>query len=221
MDILERYYPDEDHVFVFDNATTHTKRAETALSATKMPLHATSSRFQMWGVDVNIIGSDGKPVYGSDGKVKKQRVCMGDGFFNGQTQSLYFTPNDDSRREFVFKGMIRILAERGISTEGLKRECTDFKCEDINAHCCIRRVLWNQPDFVNIKSLLEEHCETRGFKVIFLPKFHCELNFLEQCWGMAKRRYRLFPRSKTDHEAALTRNVIEAIDSVDLVSMRR
>ena len=37
MDILEEYFPDEDHVMVFDNATTHLKRADTALSARKMP----------------------------------------------------------------------------------------------------------------------------------------------------------------------------------------
>jgi hypothetical protein len=33
MDILEEHYPDEDHVLVFDNATTHLKRADDALSA--------------------------------------------------------------------------------------------------------------------------------------------------------------------------------------------
>jgi hypothetical protein len=138
MDILSRHYPDKDHVFVFDNATTHTKRADTALSATKMPLHPTSTRYQIWGVDVNVLGSDGKPVHGLDGKFIKQRVQMGNGSFDGHAQSLYFTPNDGSDREHVFKGMIRILAERGISTEGLKCECTDFKCEDVNARCCIR-----------------------------------------------------------------------------------
>lgn len=25
MDILKKYYPDKDHVFIFDNATTHLK----------------------------------------------------------------------------------------------------------------------------------------------------------------------------------------------------
>jgi hypothetical protein len=221
MDILEQYYPNEDHVFVFDNATTHTKRTDTALSATKMPLNPTASRHQMWGVDVNVIGQDGKPVYGPDGKIQKQRVQMGNASFDGKLQSLYFTPDDGLDRQYIFKGMARILQECGIDTTGLKRESTNFKCADLNAHCCIQQVLWNQPNFVNIKLLLEMHCEARGFQVIFLPKFHCKLNFLKQYWGAAKRRYRLLPRSKTDHKAALLRNVIEVLDSVDLVSMRR
>ena len=33
MDICKKYYPNEKHVFIFDNATTHLKRAENALSA--------------------------------------------------------------------------------------------------------------------------------------------------------------------------------------------
>jgi hypothetical protein len=37
MEILKKDYPDEDHVLVFDNATTHLKRADDALSARKMP----------------------------------------------------------------------------------------------------------------------------------------------------------------------------------------
>jgi hypothetical protein len=35
----------------------------------------------------------------------------------------------------------------------------------------------------NIKSLLKEHCEAQDFKVLFLPKLHCELNFFKQRLG--------------------------------------
>src|SRR6266404_5765063 len=37
IDIIEKHYPDEDHVLLFDNATTHLKRADSAISARKMP----------------------------------------------------------------------------------------------------------------------------------------------------------------------------------------
>lgn len=37
MDILKKGYPDEEHMLVFDNATTHLKWEEDALSAMKMP----------------------------------------------------------------------------------------------------------------------------------------------------------------------------------------
>jgi hypothetical protein len=36
MDILEKHYPNEDHVVVFHNAKTHLKRADDAFSACHM-----------------------------------------------------------------------------------------------------------------------------------------------------------------------------------------
>ena len=33
MDLLEKHFPDEKHVLVYDNATTHLKQPDTALSA--------------------------------------------------------------------------------------------------------------------------------------------------------------------------------------------
>jgi hypothetical protein len=60
----------------------------------------------------------------------------------------------------------------------LKAQCTGFHCPSNNLHCC-RHILYNQPDFTNGLSLLELAAEERGFRVLFLPKFHCELNFIE------------------------------------------
>ena len=113
-----------------------------------------------------------------------------------------------------------ILEERGLIEESkLWAECKDFKCPPGATHCRCRRVLFNQPDFVNVESQLESVCKARGFQVIFLPKFHCELNFIEQCWGYAKRIYRHYPASSKEKD--LERNVLTAIDSIPLESMRR
>ena len=49
-----------------------------------------------------------------------------------------------------------------------------------------------QPDFVAIKSLLETTFKAWGFTVVFLLKFHCELNFIEQCWGYVKQIYQMY-----------------------------
>ena len=90
--------------------------------------------------------------------------------------------------------MAQILAERGLVKESkLRFECQSFKCAPGSSNCCVRRVLYNQPDFTAVKSQLETVCEAHGFRVVFLPKFHCELNFIGQCWGYAKSM-----ESKTD-----------------------
>ncbi|KAH9916440.1 uncharacterized protein B0H18DRAFT_1138762 [Fomitopsis serialis] len=65
----------------------------------------------LFGVDVDVIGQDGKPIYGVNGKKLQQRVRMSDGVLpNGQPQSLYF--EEGSEKVGVFKGMEKILEER-------------------------------------------------------------------------------------------------------------
>ena len=85
--------------------------------------------------------------------------------------------------------------------------------------CCCHRKLFNEPDFTSVETILEKTCRPNGFQVIFLPKFHCELNFIEQCWGYSKRLYRLNPESsREDH---LEQNMLAALEAVPLKSMRK
>jgi hypothetical protein len=219
MDILDKHFPDERHVFIFDNATTHMKCADDALSARKMSKGPTQARHPLFGVLRNVSGENGRPVYAPDGTLLKEKVRMGDGrFADGTPQSLYFP--QDHPRPGVFKGMAIILEERGFKgVQQIQAECPGFKCDKAVERCCCRRLLFNEPDFVAVESNLEIQCKSRGYQVFFLPKFHCELNFIEQCWGYAKRKYRLNPPSSS--EADLERNVIAALDSVPLITMRR
>ena len=132
-----------------------------------------------WGIEVSHHGPDGKIIYRPKGKPVKIKIKMGDAqFHDGTPQSLYF--EEPHPRAGTFKGMATILEERGYANaSNLRAECKDFKCPPDTTQCCCRCLMFSEPDFVNIPSLLEEHCAKRGFKVLFLPKFHCELNPLE------------------------------------------
>ncbi|KAG2130252.1 hypothetical protein DEU56DRAFT_914882 [Suillus clintonianus] len=100
MDILENNYPESDHVLVFDNASTHLKRADDALSAWKTP-----KGIREWGVETTLLGEDGKPVHGRDGKVLKTKVPMQDGrFADGRPQPLYFPPGHEHVGKFQRHG---------------------------------------------------------------------------------------------------------------------
>ncbi|RDB25331.1 hypothetical protein Hypma_007565 [Hypsizygus marmoreus] len=218
MDIVSEFYPEYEHVFVYDNASTHLKRAEDSLSARRMPKY-TPPLGKNWKIDVTKRDATGKPKYNADGSLVKIKIPMGNGrFSDGTPQSMYF--EEGHPRAGVFKGMMRILEERGFGdTSKLLAECPKFKCAPPALDCCCRRILYNEPDFTHVEWLLEKTCQARGFRVIFLPKFHCELNFIEQCWGYAKRIYRLNPDSS--REDVLERNALAALDAVPLESMRR
>ena len=52
--------------------------------------------------------------------------------------------------------------------------------------CCCWKILFNQPDFISQKSELQELVGNCGHLCDFYPKYHWELNFIEQYWGAAK-----------------------------------
>ncbi|KIM60193.1 hypothetical protein SCLCIDRAFT_16384 [Scleroderma citrinum Foug A] len=215
MDVLSKHYTNEDHVFIFDNAKTHLKRANDALLACKMPKFPSES----WGVTVIAKDSTGKLIRGANGNTVKEKIRMADArLLNGVPQPLYFPEGHE--RAGWFKGMAQILVERGYTdTSRLPVECKDFKCPPDRTDCCCRRLMYGQSDFANIESIIETTCRSRGFEVIFLPKFHCELSFIEQCWGFSKRVYRMKPRPSS--EEMLERRVVESLEAVPLDTMWR
>ncbi|GJE94098.1 hypothetical protein PsYK624_102660 [Phanerochaete sordida] len=219
MDILQRHYPHDDHILIYDNAPTHKKRSADCPSALHMSMGPTKKQDFYFGVEVPVRDAKTKkPLYKPDGKLEKTKIPMtGARLPDGSSQSLYFP--EGHPQAHVFKGMEIVLAERGIDVSKLPAQCGNFKCAPPALDCCCRRVMYNQPDFQEAVSLLEIHCKERGFQVLFLPKFHCELNPIEQCWGTAKRAYRMYPDSSL--EAVLETNVAQALAVVDICTIRR
>ena len=87
--------------------------------------------------------------------------------------------------------------------------------------CCAHRALELQQDFKDQRCWMEELIEGRGHKVIFLPKFHPELNFIERYWGKIKKWLRWHC---DDSWFSLLRNVDFVMNSdkvCDLTLMRR
>ena len=111
-----------------------------------------------FGVQVNVV-LDGKIQHTADGKPQKRKVQMGPGkFADGRPQPFYDAEGN-------FKGMTKLLQERGLTMEArLNAQCEKFKCKPNTTACCQRRVLYNQPDFANQDSALEIACKARGFE---------------------------------------------------------
>jgi len=64
-------------------------------------------------------------------------------------------------------------------------ECNTY--DPMATHCCAKHILDLQLDFVAQTSLVQEVIMSVGNLCIFLPKFHCELNFIELFWGTVKK----------------------------------
>ena len=138
---------------------------------------------------------------------------------NNTPQDLYF-PDDHLTMPGWFKGMETIIREHGLWPEkGLNAQCESFKCIAGKKDCCCRWLLFTQPDFMHQKSHLEELIKSRGHICDFYPKYHCELNFIEQYWGAAKLIYR--STSKTTDMKEMERNVRECLDDVPHVQIQR
>ena len=79
-------------------------------------------------------------------------------------------------------------------------------------------IISQQPDFVEQKSSVQEVVEEAGHLCIFLPKFHCELNFIEFFWGAVKK----YLREHCDYSfETLKTNLPKALESVQISTIRK
>ena len=88
------------------------------------------------------------------------------------------------------KGIKRMLKERGLWPEqGLVLECATTHnrpgCNPEGGYCA-RQVLGAERGFQDQKARLQKEVGVLGHRVLFYPKFHYGLNFIERYWCRAK-----------------------------------
>jgi len=114
-------------------------------------------------------------------------MCNGWFIWDGQKilQPMIFPPDHPTNNVDQPKGIIIVLVEHGIIYPGLCGKCK--KCDLESESCYLKHVLENQPYFLAQRSLMQEVIDIASHMCIFLPKFHCELNFIEHCWSAVKK----------------------------------
>jgi hypothetical protein len=220
MEILKKHYLHEDHIFIYNNVATHQKHPENAPTAQKMHKN-TPKNGKNWLVEVTMCNKAAVVVCNKNGDVKKMKEQMLNGEFNGKCQSFYY---DHAKHPSVFKGMVKILFKCGFeNARKLLVGHPKFKCPpwapNVTPKCYCQHILYEEVDFTEGKSILEVECKKQGFEVLFLPKFHCELNFIEMCWVRAKYHYELNPPLSKEED--LWQNMISALSTVTLTEMQR
>ena len=103
----------------------------------------------------------------------------------------------------VPKGLIQVLKERSRYDPKMKLE---YMRKEISSH----------QDFLNEKTKLDHFLHNHQQCCIMLPKFHCEFNPIEHCWGQSKRYTRVytnytFPNLRINIPLALDTVTIENI----------
>jgi len=148
-----------------------------------------------------------------------KQARMHDGWYicNGQkTAQTMIYPNDHPTHPDKPKGINAVLTECGLYQSQLRGKC-ESKCEPDKEDCCNKQILGHQDNFQQQKSLVQETIEAAGHLCIFLPKFHCELNYIEFFWGVVKK----YLRDNCDYTFdALKRNLPHALSSVCLNTFR-
>jgi hypothetical protein len=147
----------------------------------------------------------------------KKQAHLRDGWFmqDGEkvVQRMVFPPDHPEFPDMP-KGMRQVLIERSLWIDRLRMQCqTSNKCQPDATQCCAKRILELQPDFQAQKSLVQDTIEAAGHLCIFLPKFHCKLNFIEFFWGAVKK----YLRENCDYTfETLRSNLPKALASVKL-----
>ena len=152
LDIFEEAHPGKQALLIFDNSSAHGSLGSDALKASEMNK-------------------------GDGGKQRKQKDTVipatnPDPTIRGKAQKMTNSNGEP-------KGLASVLTERGFDVSEIKRAKCKPVCPIENEDCCLARLLSNQDDFKHQVSMLEELVKGRGHEIIFLPKFHCELNPIE------------------------------------------
>jgi hypothetical protein len=228
IDIFNTAFPNDIAVFAFDNSSGHACKAPDALNAYRMNLNPGGKQPLMHDT----------AFYRLDGSLQLQYMSFQP--FDSEWDTDELIPAELIGKP---KGIKRVLQERGLWIPGLKKQCGRQK-KDKNTYfgdrlfeetmeeydtrvsdrceagksCCALRTLEAQQDFREEKSMLEHIITAAGHEIIFYPKFHCELNYIEYYWASLKK----FTRENCKYSfVELEKTVLQAMDSVSLKTIRR
>ncbi|KAG2357755.1 hypothetical protein BDR07DRAFT_1490342 [Suillus spraguei] len=190
MDILDKYFPHDDHILIFDNATTHVKRADDTPAARNMPKNPSKT----WGPMVTTKDMHGNVMHDANGKPLKSKMQLADThLIDGTLQSFYFMEGHE-------KAWLRFSMNEDL----MKKQASNRNVLASNVPLARCRIAAPIVSFI-ISPTLSMSSHT------------LKLFVRNMCWGFAKQVYRQFKLSSKEDD--LEHNVIAACDSIPLQTM--
>ena len=202
---------------MFNNAPSHIKHAPNAISATKMVKSSFYFIFLFYLYLSYRCPQDPKHLWMPHPNGPRMRNGVNP--LTGEHQPFYF-PDDHPTHPGWFKGMEQIIHERRLWPEsGLPAKCTGPKRPKGHVTCCCHHLFYSQANFKLQKPQLQEHIKSHGHLCDFYPKYHCELNFIEQYWDAAKLQFHIASHARTIHK--MERKMLECLDNIPLDQIQR
>jgi hypothetical protein len=173
--LIEELHPGCQILVAFDNSMTHHAKSPDGLDVYRLKL------------------SDGMASTANS-------VFMKPGWYlNAHGTRIEQTMQDANG---IQKGVRTILREREkfqfLGGHDLNSQCHPCKIrsprDDLDyvrsETCCASYVLSQEPDFKAQVEWLTEVVQAADFDIIFYPKYHCELNYIEMVWAWVKSHHR-------------------------------
>ena len=139
---------------------------------------------------------------------------MKDGYYedlegNKVIQEMYFVDSDNKK---IPKGLKQVLEERGYDTK--RKNKAD-----------LQEIMRNEDDFVEdaktCKAIIASKEVNKYSKVLFLPKYHCELNMMENVWMDTKNDYDRSQDFKGKTHDMIKKRICEIMDNIPLERARK
>jgi hypothetical protein len=170
VDLFKHIHPDCDLLFAFDNSMSHHKKAPGSLDVSRINL-----------------GDGG--AYWDNAETVPMRVGW---FINAEGVRIEQCMQNAEGKQLGLKNILIGRNKWRASPRMLKicDECKESSEETDRTDCCAYRVVSIEPDFLEQKEWLTEVVQEAGCSIIFYPKYHCELNFIENIWSYLKQTLR-------------------------------
>lgn len=161
--------------FIFDQSTIHKRIASNAIVPHEMTL------------------KDG----GVNQRLARDTVYIDQ---NGASHTQKLTTTN-AAGVTISRGLLSLCVERGLDVVGKKVCCDNCKLiaglyddnDPERTGCCMRRLFFMQPDIEQpgAQNAVADYFDTLEYcDVVFLPKYHCELNPIERKWSFVKNQCR-------------------------------
>ena len=197
--IFEVLHSECTRVFCFDQSTNYNSIAENALVATKINLSPRGAQHKMhnsWYID----------KYG-----EKHIQLM---IFSNDHPVVQLRRKPKGIKQVLLECNLWLMKKICLVCEKCSEKHINEKSRRFD--CCVQRIMFLQPNFLEQRSLLEEAVVNANHILERYLKFYCECNFIEHYWSYVKWKTR---KTCSYNYTELLKQILKVLNSVSITAI--